>query len=112
MQLAKVKNVENQEKSVILTLEIDGELEAFEGHFDEASILPGVIQIGWALAYSKQYCEVAESSLVIEMKALKFQQVIMPGNEVTLKLEVKDNTLSFYYESVDKRHSSGKLTIG
>lgn len=37
--------------SVLLELDIKPALDAFEGHFDQFPIVPGVVQIGWSLHF-------------------------------------------------------------
>ncbi|WP_196139440.1 thioester dehydrase [Aliikangiella sp. G2MR2-5] len=111
MQLARVDEINEVDDGIELLLEINGDLDSFDGHFDEVAILPGVIQIGWALAYAKIYKIVSEEKLIDSISALKFQQVIVPGDLVNLSLRLHRDTLVFSFTSGDKKHSSGKLLL-
>jgi hypothetical protein len=42
---------------------------------------------------------------------VKFQQVMTPGIEVRLDLELADTKLMFVFSSPSKRYSSGKIAI-
>jgi 3-hydroxymyristoyl/3-hydroxydecanoyl-(acyl carrier protein) dehydratase len=45
------------------------------------------------------------------MEAVKFQQVMTPGVEVRLDLELANAKLQFVFSSPSKRYSSGKIAI-
>lgn len=110
----KIPNIVSQRLStdeLVLQLYIDQSLEAFAGHFDSAPIVPGVVQIEWVLTFAKQFFELDCYEVITRMDALKFQQVIQPGDEVDLKLQLSADKLLFSFTSADKKHSSGKLIL-
>lgn len=79
----------------------------FEGHFPELSILPGVVQIQWAMEHSIPWYA-AEQFLGLEK--LKFQQMIMPGSTFSLKLTHQGaGKVYFAYNNEDICFSSGYL---
>ena|SRR6185369_4497605 len=95
-----------------LHLRLPEGLHYFQGHFPGAPILPGVVQIDWAQHYAMECFRV--SGRFAGMEAVKFQQVLQPGDEVTLSLDynAERGRLKFQYSSARGRHSSGVLLYG
>ncbi|GAA0208662.1 thioester dehydrase [Kangiella japonica] len=105
-----------------LQLEVSPQLEAFNGHFDSFPIIPGVVQVQWALHFFKGSPLYTQTALpntaehdvyCSKMSALKFQQVIPPNSRVTLTLsfdEIKQ-CLIFSISDGDTKYSSGKLFL-
>jgi 3-hydroxymyristoyl/3-hydroxydecanoyl-(acyl carrier protein) dehydratase len=93
----------------LLRLKLPLGLLYFQGHFPESPILPGVVQIDWALRLGRELFPLQGEFQ--GMEALKFQQVLQPGDEVDLELEFKEprNALAFRFSSPRGRHSSGLL---
>lgn len=81
----------------------------FDGHFPQASLVPGVAQVHWVHLMARDCFPLPEHFLRLE--ALKFQQPIVPGQKagLTLKWNPEKHTLSFRYESAGGAHSSGRL---
>ena len=100
-----------------LSLLLPLELTQFDGHFPQAPVLPGVLQIAWALALAAP--RLATSMRCRDMKGLKFQRLLHPGDRVDLSLcldrelpTAHDASLHFSYR-VDGTHcSSGRLLVG
>ena len=94
-----------------LVLTIPPDLRYLRGHFPDAPVLPGVVQLAWALELAKRFLGVAGAVHGIE--ALKFRQVIEPRARVTLTLTYAENTgkLHFSYESDRGPHSSGRIAL-
>jgi 3-hydroxymyristoyl/3-hydroxydecanoyl-(acyl carrier protein) dehydratase len=92
-----------------LQLRLQPELRYFKGHFPGAPVLPGVVQIDWARHYALERLDLKGD--FAGMEALKFQQVLQPGNEVELNLEynAERGRLKFQFVSARGRHSSGVL---
>lgn len=97
---------------VTLRVFIPRDLLCFEGHFPEAPILPGVIQVEWAVAFARRFFTLPKHFRRLEL--LKFQRVIGPGMTVTLAIEyvVARQTVMFRYASEAGRHSSGQVVFG
>ena len=96
---------------IILELGISKELEAFKGHFDSTPIIPGVVQIEWVVTLAKELFDLQGKDTVSQMSALKFQNVIQPGDKVELKINLSADKLIFSFNSTDRKHSSGKLFL-
>lgn len=94
-----------------VTLVVPNDLDYFRGHFPDVPVVPGVVQIKWALLLARRYLGVAGA--FTGMEALKFQKVMRPGSRVTLALEygVDKGKLRFSFDSEQGRHSSGRLLL-
>ncbi|MFJ9534339.1 AMP-binding protein [Herbaspirillum sp. NPDC101396] len=104
--------LQRDDRSVILQLHVPPDLLYFDGHFPEAPILPGVVQLDWALALGRQYFDLPARFHALQ--ALKFQRVVTPGATLTLELEndTQKNTLAFRLHSVGGQHASGRILFG
>ncbi|MES2740470.1 MAG: AMP-binding protein [Pseudomonadota bacterium] len=97
---------------VVLELTVPAELLYLEGHFSDAPILPGVVQLDWAIAYGRQYFALPPRFCGVH--ALKFQHVIQPEQSVRLELQhdPHKNCLQFRYVSASGQHASGRILFG
>ena len=89
------------------TLLATAELAAFEGHFPQAAILPGVVMIDWAVRLGRDAFGVAGDLQCME--ALKFQQLVRPGMLLTADLDWSPGLLGFRFTSAQGVHASGRL---
>ena len=94
-----------------IVLAIPSDLECFDGHFPGAPVVPGVVQLEWAIEHARRCFALA--NVVAGMEVLKFQQVIGPSAEVTLALEysARSGKVHFSFESERGRHSSGRILL-
>lgn len=105
------------DNQLALELMINPELDAFAGHFDQFPIIPGVVQISWALHFFSSFLsgspESSETRQVIAIKTLKFQHVITPNSRVKLDLSFDDNKqmLTFRFYNSQHQYSSGKILL-
>ena len=98
-----------EDSQVELQLYIPTDLDYFNGHFPEAPILAGVVQLHWAVEYSKQKFSLAERDIK-NIEVLKFQVVIIPGQKLNLTLTKKSpNKILFSYTSEKGQHASGRI---
>lgn len=93
--------------SATATLVATPELAAFEGHFPQGSILPGVVLVDWAVRLARE--AFALSSGLQRMEALKFQQLVRPGTELTVELGWTPGRLDFKFTSAHGVHAGGRL---
>lgn len=86
-------------------------LPHFAGHFPQAPVLPGALQLQWALALAAPRFGLAPRCR--EMEALKFQRLLRPGDvvELELRLDAKRGKLHFAYRLDGTRCSSGRLRV-
>ncbi|HEY9030683.1 MAG TPA: AMP-binding protein [Kangiella sp.] len=100
-----------------IELMINPELEAFAGHFDQFPIIPGVVQISWALHYFSSFLAgqpvTSSTRQVTTIKTLKFQHVITPNSLVILDLsfDVSKQVLAFRFYNSEHQYSSGKILL-
>jgi 3-hydroxymyristoyl/3-hydroxydecanoyl-(acyl carrier protein) dehydratase len=92
-----------------LELEIPADLEYFRGHFDGAPVVPGVVQLKWAIEAARRHLHAGGE--LAGMEAVKFQHVLTTGAVATLTLKwiAADGKLYFSYGSASARFSSGRL---
>ncbi|GLQ90282.1 ApeI family dehydratase [Dyella flagellata] len=92
-----------------LELLIPPELVYFAGHFPQAPVLPGAVQIAWALALAAQRFGTPVRCKLME--ALKFQRLLRPGDrvELSLRYDTARHKLYFAYRRGNTAYSSGRL---
>lgn len=109
----EVRAVRRGDSLVELELSLPRGLLYFEGHFDDFAILPGVVQLHWAIGLARAYLPVDEC-LPAEMQ-IKFRQPIRPEARLVLVLALKKmadhKQLTFDYRCGDAPCSSGKITL-
>jgi 3-hydroxymyristoyl/3-hydroxydecanoyl-(acyl carrier protein) dehydratase len=94
---------------VALEIVVPADLFYFDGHFSQAPILPGVVQVDWAIGKGREYFPLPANFHAIH--ALKFQHVIQPDKPVTLELlhDAEKGSLNFRYFSPNAQHASGRI---
>jgi 3-hydroxymyristoyl/3-hydroxydecanoyl-(acyl carrier protein) dehydratase len=92
-----------------LSLRIPLDLVYFPGHFPQAPVLPGAVQVAWALSLASPRLGTPLRCQVME--ALKFQQLLRPGDRVELSFhhDQARGKLHFAYRYGEKAYSSGRL---
>ncbi|TNY25065.1 acyl-CoA synthetase [Fulvimonas soli] len=108
---AELLDEQEQDGAWTLTLRLPLDLVHFDGHFPRAPVLPGVLQVGWALALAAPRLGIAPRCR--EMEALKFQRLLRPGDEVELALrhDAARGKLHFAYRLDGEHCSSGRLLV-
>ena len=81
----------------------------FEGHFPGVPVLPGVVQVGWAIEFARQH--IAFSARFRSLAGVKFMRVIQPNDVVSLSLTVGSDQreLAFEYRLDGEPCSSGRV---
>jgi len=94
-----------------LQLAVPPDLAYFSGHFPRAPVLPGVVQVEWALKLGQQLMNLPEK--FAGMEVLKFQQLVRPGDEVQLHLRFDPvrSKLYFAYRNETATCSSGRILL-
>jgi 3-hydroxymyristoyl/3-hydroxydecanoyl-(acyl carrier protein) dehydratase len=90
-------------------LDMDPGLGAFQGHFPDFPVLPGVVQVDWAARLGKEAFGPLGTFRGIEL--LKFQGLIQPGPPAELHLhwQPEKGALRFTYTCDGERKSTGLL---
>ena len=94
-----------------LNLSIPPDLAFFSGHFPKTPVLPGVVQVDWALALGQQRLDLPPR--FAGMEVLKFQQLVRPGDaiELTLRFDRERQKLHFAYRNDTAACSSGRILL-
>lgn len=94
-----------------LQLAVPPDLAYFSGHFPTAPVLPGVVQVEWALNLGQHLMNLPAK--FTGMEVLKFQQLVRPGDEVQLHLRFDPvrSKLYFAYRNETATCSSGRILL-
>jgi len=96
------------DRAVELEFAVSGSLRWFKGHFPDFAILPGVVQVHWAMLYARRFLGITASPGRAQMK---FRRPIRPDECLTLTLEVQRNRVLFTYRRGTEICSTGALTL-
>lgn len=96
--------------AVCLSVPVDPALEHFRGHFPGFPVLPGVVQIDWAVRLARQFWPLPTERFR-GMDNVKFLNPVLPPLPLVLRLEwqAAQQRLAFHYSAGDKVYSSGRL---
>ncbi|HEU4846162.1 MAG TPA: AMP-binding protein [Burkholderiaceae bacterium] len=108
-RLPHMRALESEPQRVLLELTAPADLFYFDGHFADAPILPGVVQVEWAIHYGRRHF--ALPARFRGINALKFQHVIRPQQPVRLELlhDAHKGSLQVRYLSGAGQHASGRI---
>jgi 3-hydroxymyristoyl/3-hydroxydecanoyl-(acyl carrier protein) dehydratase len=91
-----------------LRLDIDTDLDFFRGHFPGMPVLPGVVQLDWAVAAAREHFRLGPGPL--DIRRLKFKSVLSPPARVDLVLaRITPATVHFSFSAGDVEYSEGRL---
>ncbi|MDR2711193.1 MAG: AMP-binding protein [Burkholderiales bacterium] len=95
-------------QEMVLTLALRTCAQAFDGHFPQMPVLPGVLQVDWALRLAQRYFSI--EGHFSGLRQLKFQRLLRPEDEVSLTLRFfpEKKEVSFVYASALGEHSRGR----
>jgi 3-hydroxymyristoyl/3-hydroxydecanoyl-(acyl carrier protein) dehydratase len=96
------------EPEAVFTLAMDADLLAFQGHFPGNPILPGVVQVDWAIHFGTAAFGPLGAFRGIDN--LKFHAIIRPGEVVELHLGFeRGERLRFSFCAGAAKKSSGVI---
>jgi len=109
LALPEIDTLEREKDHLNLRFVVRETNPYFEGHFAGCPVLPGVVQVGWAIEFARQH--IPFSARFRALVAVKFMRVIQPNDEVTLRLAAHANLreLSFEYCLSGEPCSSGRV---
>jgi 3-hydroxymyristoyl/3-hydroxydecanoyl-(acyl carrier protein) dehydratase len=101
-----------ERSQVAIDLHIPAALDHFPGHFPDLPLLPGIVQIDWAVRFARDYLPVAGEFTMLEN--IKFQAVLRPDAQVELTLywDAEKRHVEFTYATERRKYSSGRLVFG
>jgi len=99
-------------QSLTCRLLVPDDLPIFRGHFPTVPIVPGVVQIGWAVELARAHGLVTGRFKGIT--TAKFRRLVQPGMSLAARLEQGAPTgqLQFRYEFGGAVISTGRLQFG
>jgi 3-hydroxymyristoyl/3-hydroxydecanoyl-(acyl carrier protein) dehydratase len=95
--------------ALLYDLRVPPGLEYFDGHFPGMPILPGVVQVNWAIRFAaRQHLDLGA---VASIDRLKFTAPVLPGAllRLTLKHDAVRRRTSFLYQLGERDCSSGMI---
>ncbi|MDY7530492.1 AMP-binding protein [Pseudomonas sp. Bout1] len=94
-----------------LQLAVPPDLAYFSGHFPQTPVLPGVVQVDWALTLGQQLLNLPGQ--FAGMEVLKFQQLVRPDDriELHLRFDRERSKLYFAYRNEAAACSSGRIVL-
>ncbi|MDQ5878128.1 MAG: hypothetical protein QG616_391 [Pseudomonadota bacterium] len=108
----EVQNVQIEGWSVTLLLMADPSLDYFPGHFPGFPILPGVVQVDWAIRFARKHLGIPCTAFAA-LRALKFSAPVLPGTALTLQIAwvPEKQKLDFSYRDTQRIVSSGQIVF-
>jgi 3-hydroxymyristoyl/3-hydroxydecanoyl-(acyl carrier protein) dehydratase len=110
--LAVRRRIQEMEQ-VVLDLHIPASIVHFSGHFPGMAVLPGVVQIDWAVHFAREHF--ALTSKFTMMENIKFQALILPDARLELALlwtDAAKESFEFSFATSQRKYSSGRIVFG
>ena len=103
---------ERQDHHAVLHLQVPADLAHFEGHFADMPILPGVVQLDWAIRHTRVLFAIDNAFAALEN--LKFHAPVWPRSELTLTLDWDPmrHRVEFSYSNRARKYASGRVVFG
>ena len=101
----------NEIGEYILTGTVPLDLAYFGGHFQQFPLVPGAIEIHWAVSLAKKFY--GENWQIERIENLKFQQFIRPNDLITIRLaedKIK-NKIQFQISVGEKNCAGGRIMV-
>ena len=109
LRIPEIGRVQRTDTGVRLDFTVPAALEYFAGHFPACPLLPGVVQIGWAIELARQH--IPFDAPFRSLAGVKFTRVIQPGAAVRLHLrfDLDRREMDFEYSAGGHTCSSGRV---
>ena len=104
------QNLSNEVKTCTLEAYIDEGCFYFDGHFADFPLVPGFVELGFALENAGKYLGISLES-ISKIQSVKFSSFLRPCDNARLELEKNEGRLSFTLYANDKICSSGKIAL-
>lgn len=111
--LPEIREEVREDAEVRFGLWVGAEFVHFSGHFPGQPILPGVVQLDWAVRLGERHFPLPRGAFS-QLKALKFTSPVLPDTELTLLLRwhAERQRLDFSYHAGERPCSSGQIVFG
>ena len=107
MLLPEIQSAEAGDNTATYKIRVPAALEHFRGHFPGFPILPGIVQLDWAVRLGRRHFEGLGASTGVDN--FKCQALVFPDAELTLELRRDETGLNFRYFDARRTYSSGKI---
>jgi 3-hydroxymyristoyl/3-hydroxydecanoyl-(acyl carrier protein) dehydratase len=93
-----------------MRLKIPNDLAYFEGHFPDFPVVPGIVQLHWAIEFAQDIFALPHT--VAQGNQIKFSHLMRPLEELDLILEhcSLKSVVTYHYKKDEKTYASGKFT--
>ncbi len=111
-ELPEVVSVAQTGGEVRIEASVPAGLTFLSGHFPDAPVVAGVVQLAWVEHYARQHLPL--SGEFSGMEQLKFQRLLRPHDPFTLRLTLAGSgrQVTFRLDNAAHVFSSGKLLFG
>ncbi len=112
MILPPVLSIDHQtDGRIVLALALREDHPAFAGHFPGQPILPGVVQLDWAIRLGAEHFNLGLRAATDFQ--VKYRRIIQPqaALSLTLQLDRAKGSLAFTYRAGDEVASSGRIKL-
>ena len=109
MRSPEITEIEKTDNELNMGFHLQPENDYFKGHFPEFQLLPGVVQVHWAIEYAiENFGELGEFE---KMEALKFSKPMRPGMNLRLNVQrnIEKSNIVFKYLDDQHTYSSGRI---
>ena len=107
MLLPEIESVDAAGATATYKIRVPPALEHFRGHFPGFPILPGIVQLDWAVRLGRRHFQGLGDSTGVDN--FKCQALVFPDAELTLELRREETGLHFRYFDAQRTYSSGKI---
>ena len=105
-----VLSISDEPPQTRILLEVSPELCWFHGHFPGQPVLPGIVQLHWAILVSRILYDFAGAPM--EIKRLKFKKVIIPPRTLEHVVSKKgEHEVLFTFSSLGDVNSQGQIVF-
>jgi len=106
-----IRDIKHAEARVDLQLFLPESLLYLQGHFPGLAILPGVVQLDWAIRYARRYLAIGDAAA--RTLQVKFHRPIRPNQQIELSLAyaAERKRLSFECRDAAELCSSGQIVF-
>lgn len=107
--MPNILSVSKTDQYAVYELHIPGDLAHFSGHFPGLPILPGIVQVDWAIRLMRESFGVSDERFVA-IKGLKFSSPLLPDDKATLTIDFQPNRqrMLFTLQSGERTCTSGQ----
>ena len=111
-RLPEVLDLQAGAESVTIHARVPADLLYLHGHFEDAPVVAGVVQLAWVKHFAREHFGL--DSGLQRMEQVKFQRLLRPPELFTLGMDWQQakSSVAFRLYSSEHRYSSGRLLYG